>query len=150
MFDINESDADFYRNERWVEAVHQCERMRNERDAERAKTAQLRRIAKANFNLFVEAQREKRAILEKLDFARADIMALYDMVNDGIQAFRLTKEYVNIPDMYGNVLLPDIEGWSHYDWIKRASALIEKIDMDCWMERAEALIDKIDMDVVDE
>lgn len=46
------------------------------------------------------------------------------LVADGIDAFRLTKEYVNIPDENGFVLLPDIEGWSHFDWTEKARTML--------------------------
>jgi hypothetical protein len=36
------------------------------------------------------------------------------LVWDGIQAFRLTREYV------GEDVLPAIEGWSWFDWCERA------------------------------
>ena len=48
------------------------------------------------------------------------------LVAEGIEAFRLTKEYVNIPDENGFVLLPDVEGWSHFDWVVKARAALEE------------------------
>lgn len=53
---------------------------------------------------------------------RAD--ALEALVADGIEAFRFTKEYLNVPDENGFVTLPDIEGWSHFDWTQRARAAL--------------------------
>jgi len=51
--------------------------------------------------------------------------AVLALIADGVEAFRLTKEYVNIPDANGHVLLPDIEGWSHFDWTTRAAAALD-------------------------
>ena len=40
------------------------------------------------------------------------------LVADGIEAFRLTREYV------GEDTLPDIEGWSWFDWTQKAAAYL--------------------------
>lgn len=57
-----------------------------------------------------------------VDDLLAEVDRLRDLLAAGIEAFRLTKEYVNTPDKYGFVLLPDVEGWSHFDWTERARA----------------------------
>lgn len=50
--------------------------------------------------------------------------ALEALVADGIEAMRLTREYV------GEKVLPEIEGWSWYDWTKRAeAALADRCDV---------------------
>lgn len=58
--------------------------------------------------------------------ARAEVAALRECIAQGIEAFRLTKEYVNVPDENGFVLLPDVEGWSHWDWTLKARAALEE------------------------
>ena len=42
----------------------------------------------------------------------------YDLIKEGIEAIRLTREYV------GEKMLPNIEGWSHFDWAEKAKAHI--------------------------
>ena len=39
---------------------------------------------------------------------------LYEVIADGIEAFRLTREYV------GEDMLPVVEGWSWFDWCEKA------------------------------
>lgn len=58
----------------------------------------------------------------------AEVAALRSVIAEGIEAFRLTKEYVNVPDENGFVLLPDVEGWSHFDWTEKARAVIKEAD----------------------
>lgn len=53
-----------------------------------------------------------------------EVLELRKLVAEGIEAFRLTKEYVNVPDERGFVLLPDLPGWSHFDWTEKAKAKI--------------------------
>ena len=42
-----------------------------------------------------------------------------DLIREGIEAMRLTREYV------GEKMLPNIKGWSHYDWTEKAKAFTE-------------------------
>lgn len=63
-------------------------------------------------------------MMQERDAAYGEIESLRRLVADGIEAFRLTKEYVNIPDDHGQVLLPDIPGWSHFDWCEKARAAL--------------------------
>ena len=42
-----------------------------------------------------------------------------ELVAEGIEAFRLTREYV------GDKMLPEIEGWSWYDWTQKAKAALQ-------------------------
>lgn len=37
-----------------------------------------------------------------------------DLIFEGIEAFRLTREYL------GPEFLPEIEGWSWFDWVQKA------------------------------
>ena len=41
------------------------------------------------------------------------------LVAEGIEAIRLTREYV------GEEMLPEIEGWSWYDWTQKAKAALQ-------------------------
>jgi hypothetical protein len=41
------------------------------------------------------------------------------LVAEGIEAVRLTREYV------GEEVLPEIEGWSWYDWTQKAKAALQ-------------------------
>lgn len=43
-----------------------------------------------------------------------------EIVSEGIEAVRLTREYV------GEEVLPEIEGWSWYDWIQKAEAALAR------------------------
>ncbi len=63
-------------------------------------------------------------LMQERDEAFGEIESLRRLIADGLEAFRLTKEYVNIPDEHGQVLLPDIPGWSHFDWTERARATL--------------------------
>jgi len=49
--------------------------------------------------------------------AEAERDRLAALVADGIEAFRITREYV------GEGLLPEHDGWAWYDWTQRAAAL---------------------------
>ena len=70
--------------------------------------------------------RDFETVIEERNAARAELAALRALVADGIEAFRLTKEYVNVPDEHGFVLLPDVPGWSHWDWTVKARAVLEE------------------------
>jgi len=56
---------------------------------------------------------------QQLDLTEARVAELEGALAEGIEAFRLTREYV------GESLLPRIEGWSWFDWCEKAAALIE-------------------------
>ena len=47
-------------------------------------------------------------------FAEADAKRLAEVVEQCIEAFRLTREYL------GEDVLPNIEGWAHYDAVVAA------------------------------
>lgn len=47
-----------------------------------------------------------------------------ELIKDGIEAFRLTREYV------GEKMLPNIEGWSHYDWVQKAELFVNAKEPD--------------------
>jgi len=69
-----------------------------------------------------ESSPENRAFSDLVAFAKeaeARVAALNAALAEGIEAFRLTREYV------GESLLPRIEGWSWFDWCEKAAALIE-------------------------
>jgi len=55
----------------------------------------------------------------RAEAAEARVAALNAALAEGIEAFRLTREYV------GESLLPRIEGWSWFDWCEKAAALME-------------------------
>lgn len=57
-----------------------------------------------------------------------EIAKLKRLVEEGLEAFCLTKEYINIPDENGFVLLPDIEGWSHFDWSEKARKTLKEME----------------------
>ena len=42
-----------------------------------------------------------------------------NLIAEGIEAFRFTREYV------GEDLLPEVPGWSWYDWVTKARAEVE-------------------------
>ena len=44
--------------------------------------------------------------------------ALRALVEEGLEAFRLTREYV------GEDTLPNVAGWSHFDWSTKARAVL--------------------------
>ena len=44
---------------------------------------------------------------------------LRDLIAEGIEAFHFTREYV------GEDLLPEVPGWSWYDWVTKARAEVE-------------------------
>lgn len=52
------------------------------------------------------------------------IDAYRDLVADGIQAFRLTREYV------GQATLPALAGWSWFDWTERAKGALVGDEVD--------------------
>jgi len=58
--------------------------------------------------------------MEEQRAEEARVAALEAALAEGIEAFRLTREYV------GESLLPRIEGWSWFDWCEKAAALIER------------------------
>lgn len=59
------------------------------------------------------------AILSAPEQAR-DTGGLRDVIAEGIEAFRLTREYV------GEDTLPAIEGWSWFDWCEKARAILSQ------------------------
>jgi len=63
---------------------------------------------------------DNRAMQQESDKMEARVAALNAALAEGIEAFRLTREYV------GESLLPRIEGWSWFDWCEKAAALIER------------------------
>lgn len=75
-----------------------------------------------------EIEREWDDALRYVADLTDEVARLREVIADGIEAFRLTKEYVNIPDENGHVLLPDIEGWSHFDWTEHARHVLSEVE----------------------
>ena len=65
------------------------------------------------------AEADNRAMQQEADEMEARVAELEGAVAEGIEAFRLTREYA------GESLLPRIEGWSWFDWCEKAAALME-------------------------
>lgn len=65
---------------------------------------------------------DARAILKHLDDeeARPTAEDLATVIAQGLIAFRFTREYV------GEERLPEIEGWSWYDWTTAAGSMLSK------------------------
>lgn len=52
---------------------------------------------------------------------RGRVEELSEALSDGVEALRLTREYV------GDGLLPAVPGWSWFDWTESARALLERV-----------------------
>jgi hypothetical protein len=50
----------------------------------------------------------------QVDAIYAELDRLRALIADGVEAFRLTREYL------GDDALPAVEGWSWFDWTQRA------------------------------
>lgn len=59
------------------------------------------------------------------------------LVETGISAFRQTCEYVNSRPT--NPLLPHLPGWSHFDWVERATAYISGLQAEPLAEQVDRL-----------
>jgi len=66
----------------------------------------------------------------RVTLALRDGKDLLKLVQDGIEAMRLTHEY------FGDSL-PEIDGWAWFDWTKRAKAFIAEehvLEGTCWCD----------------
>ena len=74
------------------------------------------------FNTFREGRIHNRILRvlgeEPLSISDEQPMA-EELVESGLEAFRLTQAYV------GEDVLPEIEGWSWYDWTQKARKHVE-------------------------
>lgn len=115
--------------------TYQAERIRA--DAAEARAARLRKRVEAVVSDIYRMDRKE--IDDQLRAALADSgpvqptareARLEALVTDGIEAFRLTREYV------GEYMLPPMPGWSWFDWTERAEAALEGSEGDSLMTDA--------------